>query len=120
MSKDEKTFMEPQTGKEMPSTWIARLSSGLVMGFVYGGGSGIVGGLFCGLVAEGPIGFIRDIFNVLVGVLGMGLLLGLVVGSLGAVCSCLFAQRKDMFEPVNQRQPMPHCRLLVPRRRQAI
>jgi predicted lipid-binding transport protein (Tim44 family) len=112
MSKREKTYMDPQTGEEIKSTWLARLVAGLVLGLVFWLAFGLVCGLvgwLAGRLAEG-VGF------GLVEGLSVGLIFGLLgwlvglAAALGEVRNTTLTQR--VHDSIARRQHLRRQRLL--------
>ena len=73
MNREKETFVDPKTGEEMESTWLARVGVGLVGGLTGGMVGGLIGGGFGAALAEGR-------FAMLCLGLAGGLLLGLLTG----------------------------------------
>ena len=80
MSYDKQTFVDPESGEEIESTWLARLVVGSVWGLIIGVLFGVVIGLAVGVLWEAFSGVFWGVFW---GV-ALGLATGLFVAGLAA------------------------------------
>ena len=86
--RKRQTFVDPETGEEMVSTWLACIASWLVFGLFFGLAFGLVGGVLGWLVFGVLFGLIYGLFSGLSG----GLIAGLLVPELETARSFRFTR----------------------------